>query len=133
MLHWMTNSVLLIRGVSLIQRSLKALCHAIRADNEPTHAHAANVNWAWRMANKFTSHIQVRPLRLSLQHVRRFKHCMCSIASILALWPPIAEIRELLKSIINKIFALHAFDLHILSCALYRNTGCAHTSCTHFN
>ena len=48
--------------------------------NEPACTHALNENWAWQTANKFTFHIQVCPLRLSLQRVRRFKHRMCSIS-----------------------------------------------------
>ena len=47
--------------------------------NEPAHAHAANEN-VWQTANKFVSRNQVCPLRLSLQHIWCFKHCMCSIA-----------------------------------------------------
>ena len=49
--------------------------------NEPAHAHTTNENWAWQWtANKFVSHIQVYPQKLSLQRVRRCKHRICSIA-----------------------------------------------------
>ena len=47
--------------------------------NEPTRAHTTNEYWAWRMANKFASRIQVCLLRLSLQQIWCFKHCMWTI------------------------------------------------------
>ena len=50
------------------------------------------------VANKFVS------------YVRRFKHCIY-VLSILTSWLPVTEDLELLNSIMNKIFALHVFDL----------------------
>ena len=64
------------------------------------------------MANNilFASHIQVC---LSLQRVRRFK-----------LWLPVAKDLGLINSIVNKICALHVFELCILPCTILRYWAC---------
>ena len=46
------------------------------------------------------------------------------LISILTLWPPIAKDHELLNLIINKVFALYAFNLCILPCTIPRYWAC---------
>ena len=64
--------------------SLKALCHSLRADRLLMNPHAPTRKMktgrgGWLISSRLII-IQVCPLRLSLEHVRHFKHRMCSIA-----------------------------------------------------
>ena len=102
---------------------LKALCHAIMADCLLMNPHAPTQHMKTEhggTANKFTSHIQVCPVRLSLQHVRPSSiiYALQPLLTIyiFTLWLLIAKVHELLNSIIDKIFVLHG--LCILLCTI---------------
>ena len=77
--------------------------------------------------------IQICPLRLALSGVRHFKQHICSrdftYQYSYSLVVHIAEDHELLHSTSTK----SSRCTRSISRTLYRNTGRAHTSCTHFN
>ena len=104
--------------------------------NEATRAHAVNGHGAWQMAGKFACQIQICPLRLALSGIRHFKQCICSRAFnyqySYSLVIHIAEDYELLHSTSTKSSRCTR-SISANSRTLYRNTGRAHTSCTHFN
>ena len=79
---------------------------------------------------------QICPLRLALSGVRHFKQHICSRAFTCqysySLVVHITKDYELLHSTLTKsLHCTHSISTN--SCTLYRNTGCAHTSCTDFN
>ena len=101
--------------------------------------HVANENWAWQTVNKFTSRIQICPFRLSLQLVRHFKHRMsqCSIALTYQYSYPLAvqSWRSCAFQIDNRsnLCTTHVRPPHTPVHYIYCDTGCTHTSGTHFN
>ena len=98
---------------------LKALCHTIRADCLLMNLHATT----WQMKTGLGR--QLICVSYSSLPTEAYSAANSTFQALyvlyspylsvfLTLWLPIAEDHELLDSIINKIFALHAFNLHIL-------------------
>ena len=69
--------------------SLKASCHAIRADYlliETAHTHMVNEQWAWKMADKYVRvHVQTCLLKLALLGVQFHRYRVGSLALLISL------------------------------------------------
>ena len=104
--------------------------------NEAGRAHAVNEHGAWWIAGKFARVDSNLPLRLALSGTRHFKQPICSRAFTYqysySLVVHIAEDYELLHSTSTKSSRCMC-SISANSRTLYRDTGRAHTSCTHFN
>ena len=104
--------------------------------NEAARAHAVNEHGAWQMAGKFACRFKYAhwgslcwAFNIS-SSISALEPLLISIPTLLVVH--IAEDYELLHSTLTK--SLHCMrSISANSRTLYCNTGCAHTSCTHFN